>query len=243
MTAVARARAILTWRHWAWATAIPILVAVSMPLQSFEVNRYWALWQVLFTTPWYLSIAYLFLGAIVLAESSVRGVAITPVWRYVAAITAASAICLGISGAFYEYFPTPPRIIAAGQTLGNRIAPSPAPQPLSPRARRMVATMNPLLSAWLATFVYVGLRKSRFAARALAQAEVGRSEAQRSLAAAQLVAAHAQVDPAFVLQTLESIEQGYEANPAKADAQLDELIDFLRAAIPRLRAEAIGAPA
>jgi LytS/YehU family sensor histidine kinase len=71
----------------------------------------------------------------------------------------------------------------------------------------------------------------------LADAEVGRSEAQASLIAAQLVAAHAQVDPAFVLKRLEDIEQSYAANPEAADAELDELIVFLRDAIPRLRTE------
>jgi LytS/YehU family sensor histidine kinase len=55
------------------------------------------------------------------------------------------------------------------------------------------------------------------------------------LLAAQLVAANAQVDPAFVMTTLETIERTYEKDPVRADAQLDEFILYLRDAIPRLR--------
>jgi LytS/YehU family sensor histidine kinase len=94
-----------------------------------------------------------------------------------------------------------------------------------------------VVHGWFATFIYVGLRNSRRAARALADAEVERSEAQRSLLAAQLLAAQSQVDPEFVMRTLEGIERIYEKEPAAADAQLDELIAFLRDAIPRLRSD------
>ncbi len=236
---LARAGRILTWRHWAWATALPVLIAASMPLQNFSTNRYWALWQLLFNIPWYLLIAYLFLAAIVLAEASVTDPASPSAWRYIAAIVVASLACVALAGALHDYFPKAPKLVVSGQTLERTVA-NGAEQPLSRRAQRMIGTFNPLLSAWLATFVYVGLRKSRRARRALADAEVGRSEAQRVLAAAQLVAAHAQIDPAFVLQRITDIEQAYDCDPARADAELDDLIDFLRAAIPRLRAEAVG---
>jgi LytS/YehU family sensor histidine kinase len=92
-----------------------------------------------------------------------------------------------------------------------------------------------VVHGWLATFIYVGLRNSRRAARALAGAEIARSEANRALIAAQLEAAHAEVDPAVVFRALEDVERAYEEDPARADALLDELIAFLRDAIPRLR--------
>jgi hypothetical protein len=41
-----------------------------------------------------------------------------------------------------------------------------------------------------------------------------------------------------VIDRLETIGKLYEENPDSADAQLDELIAFLRDAIPRLRSEA-----
>ena len=43
-----------------------------------------------------------------------------------------------------------------------------------------------------------------------------------------------------MIQTLERIERTYEEDPAAADARLDELIAFLRDAIPRLRSDAIA---
>ena len=107
----------------------------------------------------------------------------------------------------------------------------------------VIGTPGTLSYGWIATFIYVRLRKSRLAARALADAEVERSKAQAELLAAQLVAAHAQVDPAFVLQALEKVERAYEEDPGRADALLDEFIAFLRDAIPRLRAEEAFEPA
>jgi hypothetical protein len=89
----------------------------------------------------------------------------------------------------------------------------------------------------LGTFFYAGLRRARRAARVLADAEVARSEAQRAVVAAQLLAARALVDPEFVMRRLDTIEGIYGHDPAAADQQLDELIAFLRGAIPRLRSD------
>lgn len=50
-----------------------------------------------------------------------------------------------------------------------------------------------------------------------------------------LVAANAQVDPAFVLRTLEEVERAYEVDTARGDVLLDRFIVYLRDAIPRLR--------
>jgi hypothetical protein len=40
-----------------------------------------------------------------------------------------------------------------------------------------------------------------------------------------------------VFRALATIEEAYEDDPARADALLDDLIAFLRAAIPRLRSD------
>jgi len=68
-SALMRAWRRLTWRHWIWATAIGLAVTLSIPLQKFEVNLYWAPWRVIFGAPWMLLFAYVFLLAIVVAES------------------------------------------------------------------------------------------------------------------------------------------------------------------------------
>jgi LytS/YehU family sensor histidine kinase len=101
----------------------------------------------------------------------------------------------------------------------------------------MYLGLNGALYGSLAMFIYVRLRNAGLAARVLADAEIRRSEEQRALIAAQLVAAQSRVDPAFVMKALDDIERDYETDPARADEALDEFIAFLRDAIPRLRAD------
>jgi LytS/YehU family sensor histidine kinase len=98
-----------------------------------------------------------------------------------------------------------------------------------------------VLHCWLATFIYVRLRNSRLAAQALARAEMERSEANRKLLDSQLSTAHAVIDPEAVFEKLETIERIYDEDPARADALLDELIVFLRTAIPQLRSDEAAA--
>ncbi len=243
VAALVRAWRILTWKHWVWATAIAVLVAASEPLRSFDTNRYWAHWQFVYITPWYLLVACLFLIAIALAESSVPDSPGPSAWRYVAATFAASVACVAIAGALHDYFPRAPQQVTAGQTLPKRTHASPEARVKWQREFAMKGVTTIILYGWLGTFIYVNLRKSRRATRALNDAEVGRSEAQRSLLAAQLVVTQAQIDPDFVLRTLATIERAYETDPKGADAQLDTLIAFLRDAIPRLRSDDLaGSP-
>jgi hypothetical protein len=155
-------------------------------------------------------------------------------WRYFAGAVVASVACIGLAWVFSDLYQLPPvRMISGGSYNPMRT--------YSPQHRLTMAVFelgfDGVVHGCLAMFIFMNLRKSRSAAQALANAEVGRSEAQAGLIAAQLVAAHAQVDPAFVLTKLDAIEQAYAANPEEADAELDELIVFLRDAIPRLRSE------
>lgn len=233
-----RAWRILTWKHWAWATAVPILLSITIPLQNFDTNRYWMHWQVIYDTPLYLFFSYLFLFAIALAESAVPPGSVPSAWRYIGTLAVASFIGVATLGAFPELVQKAPKLVVAGQTVARKAIGTPEMQAKARRQNVMLGLGKmALIHGWLATFIYVRLRKSRHAARVLAQAEIERTEAQRNLLAAQLVAAHAQVDPAFVLRALERVERTYETDPAGADILLDEFIAFLRDAIPRLRAE------
>jgi hypothetical protein len=225
---------VLTWKHWAWATAIPIAISITLPVQQFHTNWYWAPWRILFHTPWLLFFSYTFLLAIAAAESSVPAGRGPPVGRYVAALIVATVLCVAAIGTFPDLIRAAPQQVIAGQTISPRWKTSPA-KVEARRIELMMGFSGVLIYGWIATFIYVRLRKSRHAARALADAEIDRAEAQRILIAAQLVAAHAQVDPAFVLQALENVERAYESDPARGDLLLDEFITFLRDAIPRLR--------
>lgn len=231
---ILRALRTLTWKHWAWATAIPIALGLSRSLQNFQPNLNWALWVVTFRAPWFLLFSYSVLIAIAVAESSVPEGTAPRAWRYVLALLAASAVYVAALAAFPDLVRTVPRELRSGQVFRENWGASPD---RSRTTNLLIGAAGALSSGWIATFIYVRLRKARLASRALADAEVERSEAQRRLLAAQLVAAQAEVDPAFVLQKLEDVERAYETDPARAEVLLDEFIAYLRDAIPRLRAE------
>jgi len=231
---ILRALRTLTWKHWAWATAIPIAIVLSRSLQNFQPNLDWALWVVISRAPWALLFSYSVLIAIAVAESSVPEGTAPRAWRYVLALIAASAVFVAALAAFPDLVRTVPRELRSGLVFREHHAASPD---RTRTTNLLIGSPGTLSIGWIATFIYVRLRNARLAARALADAEVERSEAQARLLAAQLVAAHAQVDPAFVLQKLEEVESTYEADPARADVLLDEFIAYLRDAIPRLRAE------
>lgn len=237
MNILLRALRSLTWKHWAWATAAPILIAMAGPLQSFHQNWYWALWRIVFTAPWNLLFSYSLLIAIVVVEASVPADTGPPAWRYVAALLLVTALFAAARLSFPELVRSAPREIRSGQVISTPSAASPEERVRERRKRLLVAVPGVVSYGWIATFIYVRLRSARRAARALADAEVERSEAQRRLLAAQLVAAHAQVDPVFVLEKLEEVERTYETDSVRADVLLDEFIAFLRDAIPRLRVE------
>jgi hypothetical protein len=237
----ARAWRSLTWKHWAWATAVPVALSITIPLQGFATNLYWAPWRVLFHLPLYLAFSYAFLLAIALAEAWVPAGTQPAAWRYVATLTVASVIGVAVLGAFPGLVRTAPRHIVAGQLLNLHAGVSPAAQAKARSLQAMTSVgAGAVIYGWLAAFIYVRLRKARNATRVLAQAEIRRSEAQRNLLAAQLVSAHAQVDPEFVLRTIADVEQTYAIDVARGDLMLDEFIAYLRDAIPRLRGDEIA---
>jgi hypothetical protein len=231
-----RAWAIVTWKHFAYATAFAVILGISRPFQAFEMNLYWAPWRILYHTPWLILYACLFVAAIVFAEASDENPNGPSTWKYAAAIACACVASLGIAAAGGPYFQFPLKRVQAGQEVST---PQTAGDPIMKKRVMAVAGsgIDGVTFGALAAFIYVRMRRSRLAMRALADAEIARSEAMRTLLASQLAAARAKVDPAFVFQTLEMIEQTYETNASRADVLLDELIAFLRAAIPRLRAE------
>lgn len=70
---------------------------------------------------------------------------------------------------------------------------------------------------------------------ALRKGELARLRSERRLAEMRLSALHAQVEPEFVLTTLDTVERLYDRDVEAADRVLDALIQFLREATPLLR--------
>ncbi len=72
----------------------------------------------------------------------------------------------------------------------------------------------------------------------LKQAEARRAEAAKKALQARLQVMQAQVEPEFLLGALKQVEALYGTHAQRADEMLDELIDYLRAAIPLMRTSA-----
>lgn len=70
----------------------------------------------------------------------------------------------------------------------------------------------------------------------LIQSEIKRGRTETNLDQAQLRTLQAQVDPAFLLRVMGDVARRYEADHAGADRLLDDLILFLRQAMPGVRA-------
>jgi len=231
---VARAWAVLTWRHWAWATALGVLGSITIAVSHFDAYAHWLLQAVLLRMPWFVLCAYLFLLAIAWVDSG-NGDSAPGLSRYACAALGVAVICVSLAASLALYIPWPPRNVEEGRVIA---APKDIPREVR---RRLVMATGPGRDAavfgFLATIIYARLRNARRLALNLSQAELGRSEARRALLAARLAATRAVIDPREVIERLDAIAQMYEEDSFVADRQLDELIAMLRDAIPRVREE------
>lgn len=85
----------------------------------------------------------------------------------------------------------------------------------------------------LMAFVYLSGRRAARRLAALRAAQLERVAAEKQLLESRLAAMHARVDSGQLLGTLARVQALYETQPAQADQLLKELIDRMRAAIPR----------
>jgi hypothetical protein len=174
--------------------------------------------------------AYVYLAAIALAEAGQSSPAGTPTWRYAIAALAAAMITTLMAAYLRAHWLVP--VNMAGVRQFQQLVASDSLRIYLNAASHIVGQVA---FGTLGILVYVWLSRSRKATQALRDAETSRAEAQRRMLAAQLDSAHEQIDPAAVLDRLALIEQTYETDGAAADAMMDDLIAYLRAAIPKLR--------
>ena len=94
------------------------------------------------------------------------------------------------------------------------------------------------VSLVMALLYFSHLRRSRAheeATARLAAAQAAQRDARRRLAEARLQEVQARIDPQLLFEMLDATRRLYQRDPARAERYLDELIVFLRAALPRLR--------
>lgn len=84
--------------------------------------------------------------------------------------------------------------------------------------------------------VYFYRRRDARVAMKLHTAEVARADVQRRTLTADLQAMQARVEPAFLLDTLADVGACFDRDRVAGERMLDELITYLRAALPDMRA-------
>lgn len=86
------------------------------------------------------------------------------------------------------------------------------------------------------TFIYAYQRTAMQRLEALRAVQRERVLLARQTFESRLQAMQARVEPQFLFNTLLQVEELYEVDAARADRMLDDLIAYLRAALPQLRA-------
>ncbi|MEP7061266.1 MAG: histidine kinase [Betaproteobacteria bacterium] len=85
---------------------------------------------------------------------------------------------------------------------------------------------------------FCAMRDRRMAlVRAVQAAELERASIQRQVLDSRLMVMQARIEPAFLFSTLETVRMLYGRAPETAERMLDELILYLRAALPQMRGE------
>ncbi len=87
----------------------------------------------------------------------------------------------------------------------------------------------------LGAFSYYHRRRALQRVNALQRAQFRRAELARRTFEARLQAMQARVEPQLLFNTLSQVERLYEVDTTMADRMLDDLIVYLRAALPQLR--------
>jgi hypothetical protein len=102
-------------------------------------------------------------------------------------------------------------------------------------AHVMVAVWQTVVLGGLLLAACVWAERSARTRTLLAQAEIARGLASTQLGETQMQALQADIDPAFLQRMLALVKQTYARRPADADQLLDQLVAFLRAAMPAVR--------
>ena len=116
------------------------------------------------------------------------------------------------------------------------------PKPARPRAdpaSPFNLALRGFLAFWLGGgFALLAWRREHEALAALARSRaLAEAQAQRREAELRLSVLAAQVEPHFLFNTLAGVRSAIATDPARASEMIDRLVEYLRAAIPRLRSD------
>ena len=92
-----------------------------------------------------------------------------------------------------------------------------------------------LILGTAATFMYLDARRARHEQDRLRNAELERSRTAKRMLESRLQAMQARVEPQFLFNTMAQVKDLYDTDFAVAERMLDDLIAYLRAAMPRMR--------
>jgi hypothetical protein len=191
------------------------------------------------TIPWYVLIsrtlvvfqlhAFCLLGALVIADRAVDEGAS----RRLAYTAAALGGCLAGILVDFTVFAWAWRAFVWPQAW---------PPPTRPWTRADTLYYGPIyeLTSWLliggsAVFLYADRRAAGKTEAHLHAAELDRIRRSKVALESRLQAMQARVEPRFLFNTLGQVERLYEREPGQAGRMLDDLIAYLRAAMPHMR--------
>jgi len=92
-----------------------------------------------------------------------------------------------------------------------------------------------LILGGAATFVYTDRRRALAARAQMHAAELERTHTAKRTIESRLQAMQARVEPQFLFNTLAQVKRLYAHDPGRGERMLDELITYLRAAMPKMR--------
>jgi hypothetical protein len=92
-----------------------------------------------------------------------------------------------------------------------------------------------LMWAAIVVFIHANRRQARIASARMAATQLARASAQRRSLDSRLKALQARIEPQFLFGSLTQVRSYYDSDPAAGSRMLDDLIDYLHAALPQLR--------
>jgi hypothetical protein len=214
----------------AWGLAVTLAEALIVARGSaLDPGAHAAGWLLLWMAPSWCLTGCLFVAVIVPAEARLGRVGVAAAWLGVSVV--AALVYVSISSATWHWLEGSP-FAGVATSLG---ASAWLATPLVSDALLGYHTWtNLFFGGLLATALTFDLRAER--TRSLLHA-AGRARARAATLVneAQFEAIRAQVDPRDLVETLREVRTRYARDPVAAEALLDRLVNFLRAAIAGLR--------